>query len=332
MHIRWIADSPDRSIAASHRYRMHIPAKVLRDLGHTVDIVPLNDARPSGADVSVLGKVFIDGDFQAKAKAMLEAASGRVVVDVCDNHFDKPKVGDYWKQACSRADVCVVASPAMGEVVSRYTSSPVVVIGDPLASPYGSPRAYKPSLFIRKPLKVAWYGMINNVTAMERAAFDIMDRLKEPMEFHLCTSKNQAVDHLCEVFSTEFKKARMFFHEWSEETQWKMVSECDVVLIPTNPSDAAKAVKSANRMTDAINAGRYVIASPIPAYQPFAKVASVTTDIPAALKWYTKNPAEALAKIAKGQELVKACSPESIAQAWLRAFAPPSAYREAHAS
>jgi SAM-dependent methyltransferase len=125
----------------------------------------------------------------------------------------------------------------------------------------------------------------------------------------------------------------MEFVEWDETLQWRLVDEADVVLIPSDASDPAKAVKSANRLTDALHAGRYVIASPIPSYLPYADHAALTDNPVQALHTYMKDPAAARTRIARGQSAVVAeWSPEQVAGLWVRAIDQARASRVTTAS
>lgn len=339
MHIRWIADCWDgeaeqleSSHFASHRYRTTIPAKALRSKGHKVDITTSGQLRRAhvdlSADVLVIGKLFQNDDLHRVRETIglfLSAASSNVktVADINDDHFATAHVGSYWQKLCRMVDVCTVASDAMGKAVGRYATSPILTIGDPLDSPSGEPHVYRRRIFTKPPLKVAWYGMDNNINAMEKAAFAIMDgKPAVRVEFHIITRKRPDVLKLCQVFSSEFgRRGSMTFHEWTRQEQWEVVSRCDLVLIPSNPKDPAKAAKSANRLTDALNAGRYVIASPIPAYEPYGDVATITDDFPMAVAKYLANPAAAKARLNAGQAKVKLeCGTDAIADQWLSAF------------
>jgi hypothetical protein len=334
MYIRWIVDwdgNSDRlesSHFASHRYRTTIPARALRSKGHKVDITTIGEIRRGhvdlSADVLVVGKV--SKYSPETVNTLLDAASKapKTVADINDDHFYTPSFGEYYRKLCGLADVCTVGTEAMGNIVRRHASCPIVTVGDPVASPKREPHVYRRGFFSRQPLKIVWYGMANNITPMEKAAFSIMDNKPGvPLEFHIITKECPEVLTLCEVFSKEFgRRGSMTFHEWSQELQWDLVSQCDLVLIPSDLGDSRMSVKTANRLTDAVNAGRYVIASPIAAYKPFSDVASVTCDFPEAVKWYVNNPSKAKAKIVAGQALVeKECGDDAIGDQWLKAIA-----------
>jgi hypothetical protein len=337
MHIRWLVDWPgdagslSASSVASHRYRTGLPAQALRAQGHRIDITTLGELR-NGADllcdVLVVGKLFFDQNAERLSHStglFLRAAEGaaKSVADVNDNHFSTPGIADYWRRLCKAVNVCTVGSSTMGQYVSEHAAGAVVTVGDPLASPSGEPRVYRSGFFSRKPLKIAWYGVGKNFPAFGDAAYAIMARpLGVPVEFHVVTAKHPKVDEVCRVFSEKFgSRGSMMFHPWSDQEQWSVVTSCDLVLIPSDPADPTRAVKSANRLTDAIHAGRYVIASPVPAYLPYTDVVTITDDIPGAIQQYVSDPGSALARLKAGQARVEQdCGADAIADQWLRAF------------
>lgn len=351
LNIRWIVDwkaegpSPGTSPIASMRYRVLLPARALASFGHRTEIVKLQDLRAglsldwSGIDVLVVGKLFVDVNipqFQSDAQHLLDAcaaareAGAVVAADVNDDHFERPIYGDYWKALVNAIDVCAVGSPAMGKAVAKYTSRPIEVVADPLAAPKGAPRVHADrtsgavSRFFRsEPLKLVWYGNENNVLALIRWVDWLASTWTEmPLDIKLVTRPVPKILEWVEsVARGSAKKLRVQLVEWSEEAQWRCVEESDVVLVPSDPADPAKAVKTANRLTDALYAGRYVIASPIPAYVPFADVADLGDNPVMALHAYLKDAGAARERIARGQRLVEQEGADAAtASRWLDVF------------
>jgi glycosyltransferase involved in cell wall biosynthesis len=62
----------------------------------------------------------------------------------------------------------------------------------------------------------------------------------------------------------------MALQPWSLDEQWKALASCDAVIIPSL-QDERKQVKSANRMIEALWAGKPVVAQPMPAYTAFGQ-------------------------------------------------------------
>jgi glycosyltransferase involved in cell wall biosynthesis len=98
--------------------------------------------------------------------------------------------------------------------------------------------------------------------------------------------------------------------------------DCDLCVIPVDVANRAKSVKSANRLVEALRAGRFVVASPLPAYREFSESALVGEDIAQGIAWAVDHPAEVAARIRAGQLMVEQYySPAAIAQQWLQTLA-----------
>jgi len=109
--------------------------------------------------------------------------------------------------------------------------------------------------------------------------------------------------------------------QWDEETQWSYVRDADAVLLPSDPAHPKLAVKSSNRLTDALNAGRYVVASAVPSYRPFDAYCSLTDEPVKALQWMIQNPDQALAMVSAGRNAVeRVASVACVAEEWGLAF------------
>lgn len=346
--VDWKVDSPiaSSSPVASMRYRVQYPARALEARGHRVEVVKLQDVRAGlrlewqGLNVLVIGKLFSDKDLglfvessriQLKCVGAASAAGVTVVADINDDHFSKPTLGDHWTSLAKMADICIVGSEAMGATVQRHSQRPICVVGDPLGSPKGAARVYADRhkggaiarFFSRPPLKLVWYGMINNVTAMEHWA-NAIARLADdqPFELRLVTSEHPAVTALCAQFNRRVgRRARMEHVPWTEVAQWEAVADADVVLIPATAGDPTKAVKTANRLTDALYAGRYVIASPLPAYATYGDFADLTDDPLSALQRYLADPASSRNRVVRGQVTVEQdWGGDSVARMWEGVF------------
>lgn len=327
VQINWLLRG-DHPHLASNRYRAVLPARGLRALGHTVNMLYLSDLAPCDG-VLVVGKLWVDrADPMFVHRQLIEAyiddasARGvRVVADISDNHFEAG-TGSYYRALVQRVHAVTAGSEAMAQAVRRYTDKPVHVVGDPVASPLGEPTVARNGWLSRTRLKIVWYGTINNVTPMERWAFQLGPL---GVDVTLVTAENKAVRKLVDVFGAECPKSTMRFVPWSEEAQWAAVREAHVVCIPTEVNNPAKVVKSANRLTDALHAGRFVIATPLPAYEPFREFVTLTADPVAAVRWYRGNHETALTMVSKGREAaLAACGLDVIAKQWQAALLPVS--------
>lgn len=356
LSILWLTDGVEgtdavdwRSTLASNRYRAILPARALIQAGHQVQLVPIEGWRfdPSALrpDVIVVGKLLPGGPagrFPTLGHNLLReiataAASGvRVLADFNDDHFDRPDIGAYWRRLAQTVRGCVAGSDTMADRLRRLTPAPIFVVGDPLASPRGEPRVFQPpnaaGRWVRgllggaanpSRLKLVWYGHPINWPAM-RAWLSALEVLRETQPYLLwvVTQPHPMVQADLDAHNRRAAPGGLAeLIPWDEEVQWSTVADSDVVLIPSDPSDPKKAVKTSNRLTDALNAGRLVIASPLPAYQPYEDHALISDDLLAALRQMLADPDAALNRVREGQLAAQAhCSLNVVAKRWAEAF------------
>lgn len=357
MLIHWIVDGIKgdavngfTSPLASNRYRVIIPAAQLRREGHTVVFFPMSDWAPNrpGApspDVCVIGKLLPNNDprrFERLALQVLDgitdsAARGvTTVADFSDDHFENPQVGAYWRALAAQAGICTAGSDVLAQTVQRHSQGPVVTVADPLASPQAASRVFQNtkglSAWAQKllgggksghRLKLVWYGNNGNWPSMQRWADALGEySASQSMLLWIVTRPNATIENYIQRFNAKHSPgALMELVPWEEATQWSIVDDADVVLVPSDLSASAKTAKSANRLTDALNAGRYVVASPIPAYEVFRPYVSLTDDPVQAIRDYLAQPTKSMEKLAAGQVAVRTLHDAAqVATEWLRAF------------
>jgi glycosyltransferase involved in cell wall biosynthesis len=102
---------------------------------------------------------------------------------------------------------------------------------------------------------------------------------------------------------------------------FQALRECDAVVIPSDPYDHRKKVKSPNRFTEALWAGRLVLAHPLPAYEQLADYGWVGEDLGEGLRWYAGNADAARRRIELGQAAVaERFTPQAVAAEWKSAI------------
>ena len=357
MLIHWIVDgisgSPDvgfSSSLASNRYRAIAPARQLAQEGHTTRFLPMNhwsgySPRDELPDVCLIGKLLPSKDPSRFARISQQLLSGAanasaqgvvVVSDISDDHFDNQQVGAYWRTLVSQADICTTGSDVLAQTIREHTTKPVVTVGDPLSSPGGQARVFqrraRVSSWVQKilsgnrapqRLKLVWYGNAGNWPAMQVWAETLSNFAHaQPLLIWIITRPDAAIERYVESFNLKNRPwALMELVPWEEATQWSAVADADVVLIPSTLTAKTKAAKSANRLTDALHAGRYVVASQIAAYEAYRPYVSLTEDPAKALQDYLADPTGALKRIEQGQVAARTrCSTPQIASEWMRAF------------
>ena len=327
MKITWLTAGGIRSVdgtlfsaLASERYRVVIPAQLLRAGGHEVTAVPagcpLNDAIWNAAlkaELLVVSKVFTDDVLEVVRRARAEGA--RIVLDLCDDHFETPELGSVYTQLCETVDAIVVSTSAMGETIATRFGRHSSVIDDPYEAPLGEP------IFRPRPdgLRLAWFGSpvnFDTCVAMLPALAELSRSL--PLTLRVVTD---AVDgfvpsRLEELTAPHRPTMQTRFVPWSPAETWSTIAAADLVVVPSF-DDPRKRVKGPNRMVESLRLGRFVAAYPLPAYVPLGQYAWLGRDLTAGIGWAVANPAAVLARVQAGQKYVAArFAPEIIGRAW----------------
>jgi SAM-dependent methyltransferase len=339
-----------QSPLASNRYRAIIPASELRRLGHACDIIDFRnwsraiDERLANGGTLVVGKFLPKGSDEqtlVDARSLLanvqrsRTAGVRVAVDFCDDWFNHVLIGETWRELARMSSVCIAGSEEMAARVSAHTAARVRVIGDPLASPMAPARVFRRSgmaehwlrsvLARSQPqrLRFVWYGHPSNWSSMQRWAEQLAVLAREqPWVLNVVSTLRTDMESFAKRFNEKHAPAaRVHLHEWNEQVQWEVVSESDVVLLPNDVDDVRKTVKTGNRLTDALHAGRYVIAATIPAYTQFAEYVDLVENPVEAVRAYLRKPDQALLKTQRGQTtVVSVAAPSLLASHWLAAL------------
>lgn len=167
---------------ASTRLRATIPKLELEKVGIK-----------QGRDVLVYGKHFASMDQVKKY--------GRVIFDICDNHFKTKSLSDYYRGHAANADLLTVNSSEMARIVLEETGRDAFIIPDPYESDE------REASIGEYPL---WFGHESNLKDVEPYG-------------HIRGLKVLTGDN------------------WSREKQLEMLGECSCVLIPTGKSMAKSA-------------------------------------------------------------------------------------------
>jgi hypothetical protein len=213
--------------------------------------------------------------------------SGVKLWDVCDDHFDNPAKSRYYRSMLDLADVVTCTTPYLKERIWQLGRDSTV-ISDPLEFPQRAPKIGFQ--------KLLWYGHSSNLDPLfelDLSGYDLA----------IVTNKNED-----------------WCLPWSHENMRKGLEWCDVVIIPVKQETqkASYLAKSPNRMTEAINAGRFVVANDMPAYRDYGMYLG---DIKEGLEWIRGNINNSEQKLIKAQSLVlERHSPRVIAAQWESLF------------
>ena len=114
---------------------------------------------------------------------------------------------------------------------------------------------------------------------------------------------------------------RIICSAWSLDYMPSAFERCDAVILPQLAEDLQKRAKSNNRLVDALQAGRFAVANPIPSYAELREFCWIGESIGEGLHWLVRHRAEALRRLIAGQaHVAKYHSLQTLADFWLRAL------------
>ncbi|HEY0835140.1 MAG TPA: hypothetical protein VGE72_14645, partial [Azospirillum sp.] len=268
---------------ASLRLRALEPAPFLARLGHKVKIVPIEDIPDAvrrgtffDADLYVVHKTFLDlgpvlDDLRARGK--------RVVVDVCDHVFALPQLSGHYPAMLRRADLVTASSEALAELVRDTAGVPTAYVPDCVELPRGEPvlPADPPET-----LRLLWFGRSDNAGPLLAALPALAAFAGErPCHLEVVCDPTPA---LTAALAQPDGPLRTELTPWSPEAVEAGLAACHAVLLPSS-DEPSVAVKSANRLQEALWAGRMPVAHALRSYRPFADSAIVADDLVAGLRW-----------------------------------------------
>lgn len=304
---------------ASTRYRVLIPARWLEARGYSQTIVSAEQPEAAlsavtSADVVIFSKS--NQPFNEEILAAAQRAGAKVIVDLCDQKFGPGAEGEHYRAMAARADGLVANTREMATAIRAATSREAAVIGDPYEGPKGEPEwKWQPG----RRIEALWFGHPSNLDTLDF----LMPQLamlwkREPLNLRVCTVGSQALGETIGKFNSHFGNAVMVqFVPWSTEQVWQELSKTDLVLLPSRVGMGHKDVKSPNRLVESVWAGRFALASPLPAYQPFAEWLRLGDDFCGGLDWVLSHPSEIIPRICAAQEYVAAhYSPDVIGKQW----------------
>lgn len=357
MKILWITESLppgplDQNTTtplASARYRISIPGNILLKRGCAIEIANPSELQCSEAstlkfDVAVVPKFLPseDIDFALSTQNLLKylkrAQSHGVAIlsDICDNHFGHIRYDSFQRELISCSDAIVASTIAMSKLIRVETGRESIVVGDPVEGARHSPTFDPPEmatgqikrlLHLSKrgravrttALRLLWFGTLPNLDTLWQLAYHLREiKLPVPICLHIVTAPHENVLHAMQQFNAVFGVDDCYrFTPWSPEAMKAAFHNCDLVMIPSNPEDKRKAVKSSNRLLESIWAGKYVIASPLPSYENFISWAWISEDLGAGIRWALSHRREVIEQVRAGQEhICENYTPEKIADKW----------------
>lgn len=273
MLVGWKAAVRDRKIA-SLRYRVEAPVRALQALGHQVEM--FEPERAGDYDTIVFSKTYSPAD-RALAAAVRKRG-GKVVFDLCDNHFYNPhdlpryhEIREEILEMLALAHAVVCATHTLAEVVrAEAPSAPLpMVIGDAVEKiVLPDEPAFAPLPQVRRLL---WYGSHGSPNAsagmvdLLRIA-DLLEDLnrREGVELVVCSNDREKYERKIAPLDLPSR-----YVDWSLDGFPAVLAAVDAVVIPINKNPFT-ACKTHNRLSLALYAGVPVVADSIESYRDFA--------------------------------------------------------------
>ncbi|OGA23487.1 MAG: hypothetical protein A3I02_13245 [Betaproteobacteria bacterium RIFCSPLOWO2_02_FULL_67_26] len=244
----------------------------------------------------------------------------RLVIDITDYPFEKRHpIPAFYAEALKICDAVVVNSERMAGMIAPHTPRRVAVIDDAILAEMGSPQ-FAPG----ERLELLWFGHPTNLDFLE-ARFKDLARFARERRCRLTIvteGGREAAQWTHEIPARVGYAFETQFIPWSLAAMSDALRACDLVLIPGDPADPFKAGASANRIAEALNAGRFPVASPLQSYLQFADAAWLGQDLVAGIRWALANGDEVLARARRGQALIREkFAAERIGREWHDLFA-----------
>lgn len=331
MKVVWIVprhevrSGPDglRTDLASIRYRAIIPMEGLVARGHAASVLGLdplsfNEVRERLADADRV--VFVKNYFEpACSERMIQELRARGVTtlfDLTDDRFQGDASG-HLQRMVAQAKVVVTVSPTLQTIIKQHTGRDSVMVGDPYEGPRGAAR-WSPD---GGRLKALWFGYGSNMVSLQQALPSLLEAgSRSPMDLRLVTANVEGIERDCKAFNSKYRHAlSLRYAKWSPEETWRSLAATDFVVIPALPGAQWTLAKSPNRIIEALWAGRFVVAHPIPSYMEFKDWAWIGGDLAEGIAWMVDNGASIAGRVSAAQEHIAAAySPASIATQWER--------------
>jgi hypothetical protein len=332
--------------SASVRYRLLLPARAMAHAGIASDILNPQDAAAMAAvDLAVYRAVVICkhahhdpavaqvlGDRIITLVKKARELGVRTIADVCDDRFEHPLLGAYWRELVGLVDCVAAGSDAMADIARQRTALSVTTISDPVEGERAEPRFAPPrrrgwlerlSGAGVRPLKLLWYGHQSNLDEVTEfvprlAAWATTQKMTDGIALGVVSAPGFGVEDLAGNYNAVCGRfLQISFLPWSAVAQAQALRDCDLVVIPATLDAAQKRVKSANRLTEALWAGRHVLAHPVPSYAEFRDCAWIGGDLLTGLAAALRNPCAVPAQLRAAQEIIRQrYSPEAVGRLW----------------
>jgi glycosyltransferase involved in cell wall biosynthesis len=290
--------------------------------GYEVTLVPIEKSATLEAfdslgrfDVVVLWKYAGTLGMHEQIVAATRRLGIALVYDVCDDYSENELFGPEFLTTIRDAPIVVAASRALADMILEKTGRTATVISEPFEGPRGSAR-WEPA---GDRLKLLWFGHWANRSTLDAMIPDLLAfGARRPLSLSIVTKAESDLGKAFKQFNQSHRhRLSMRYIEWSPEALWRALADADAVVIPQQISDKVRNAKSPNRLVESMWAGRFVVASPIPAYREFGAWAALHERMSDGLEWALAHGDELRGRIAEAQKYIESrYSPSAIGDLW----------------
>ncbi len=326
---------------ASDRLRMLIPAEQLARLLPVYLVpLPLFLGDPQIGTLGTPAAIVL-----AKLPVGLVAANPgplRALIDVLDCAPELPVFADLSDNYASLATVLgnaflaeyqeglashcrlIVPCAELERQLAPYAKRGIHLIEDPYESATAQPVRMRPG----ETLRLCWFGNLGkpNFRLLEATilgvAAHLAPRVRSIDLALVCGPTGETLAAGLQARLTGLHAGFGLRHvPWSLDAMAAALAAADIVLLPQETGTDWGRAKSHNRAVEILRAGRFAVASPIPAYLEMAEFLWVGEDLAAGVGWALDHPGEAEARIVAGQQYVeRRFAPDAVAQRWIAAL------------
>ena len=236
-------------------------------------------------DVVVLSEI-------ADISVWCDYQQGKVIFDLIDSYLSVPRTnwrqflrGPLWfalgrhrrlkdylsslREMCRRADVVVCTTDEQKKVIGAYCNNVHIVLD--IHSKVVT--EIKTQYSAGRPFRLAWEGLPSNLTQLATVA-PVLRRLSKQQDFelHVISDPGRSRNpYGLGFFDSQRFLARHFdrvhFHAWKEDSCSRILSSCDLAIVPIDLNDRFVTGKPENKLLLLWRIGLPVVAAATPAYR-----------------------------------------------------------------
>jgi hypothetical protein len=267
--IGWKSALNDATIA-SYRFRVMMPATGLVNLGYQAG--PLELFGADKCDVVVFSKSYSPADIVLARN--VRKRGGRVIFDLCDNHFYNPFGLRKYEEGQARirtmmsiANRTICTTDVLSRIIAEESGVKAMVVEDAVEKLKVRRRPREN----RERLELLWFGSHGSPNAP--GGMEDLGLIEGPLS--VLAEQRAVTLTVCSNNEAKFQavtSAMPFatrYVEWTPEAFAAAIRLTDAVVIPVNRNPFTDS-KSHNRLTSALYAGVPVVATGIESYREFA--------------------------------------------------------------